>query len=131
MTDKTTTLEDLKIIYQKFLDERNWLKYQDPKSVAVSITLEAAELLELFQWDDRAAGAKKLTDPEYRDKIRMELADVFIYTLSFAKQANIDLSEVFHEKLEKVRKKYPAELVKKDLKAYRKIKEEYRKKGKN
>lgn len=126
-TDKNTTLETLRTEYGEFVKERNWSKYQDPKSVAVSISLEASELLELFQWDTREQGAEKLQDPEWRDKIRMELADIFIYTINFAMQADIDLTEVFQEKLEKVRKKYPPELVKTDLKAYRRIKEEHRK----
>lgn len=125
--DKNTTLETLRKEYGEFVKERNWSQYQDPKSVAVSITLEAAELLELFQWDTREQGAEKLQDPEWREKIKMELADIFIYTINFAMQADIDLTEVFQEKLEKVRKKYPPELVKTDLKAYRRIKEEHRK----
>jgi NTP pyrophosphatase (non-canonical NTP hydrolase) len=125
--DKNTTLETLRKEYGEFVKERNWSQYQDPKSVAVSITLEAAELLELFQWDTREQGAEKLQDPEWREKIKMELADIFIYTINFAMQADIDLTEVFQEKLEKVRKKYPSELVKTDLKAYRRIKEEHRK----
>lgn len=125
--DKNTTLETLRTEYEEFVKERNWSKYQDPKSVAVSISLEASELLELFQWDTREQGAEKLHDPEWRDKIKMELADIFIYTINFAMQADIDLTEAFQGKLEKVRKKYPPELVKTDLKAYRRIKEEHRK----
>jgi dCTP diphosphatase len=130
MNDKIVTINKLKKICQKFEKERDWMQSPDPKGTAVSITLEAAELLELFQWDDKEEGINKLQDPIWRDKIKMELADIFIYTLSFANQANIDLAAVFEEKLEKVNIKYPAELVKKDPKAYRSIKEAYRKNNK-
>jgi NTP pyrophosphatase (non-canonical NTP hydrolase) len=128
-SDGKTTIQKLKDEYAIFVKERNWNKFHDPKSVAASISIEANELLELFQWDSTESARDKIHDLKWREKIESEVADVFIYLINFANQTDIDLSKVFKEKMKKVRVKFKVEN-QDDLNAYYKVKSEYRKKRK-
>lgn len=89
-----------------FRDARNWKQFHNPKDLAISISLEAAELLEVFQWsgsDTEADSEKKMT------KIKEELADVLIYSLLMGNDLGLDISEIVNKKLEENNRKYPAE----------------------
>lgn len=86
----------------KFRDERNWRQYHNPKDLSLSLSLEASELLENFQWVSAEEGAEK-----NRQNIEEELADVFIYGLMMADDLGIDMEEAILRKLEKNREKYP------------------------
>ncbi|MGX7149094.1 nucleotide pyrophosphohydrolase [Enterococcus ureasiticus] len=85
-----------------FRDERNWRPYNTPKSLAISITLEASELLENFQWcsSEEAVAATF-------ENIQEELADVLIYSLMLASDLELDVSQIIQEKLKKNALKYP------------------------
>ena len=88
----------------KFRDDRDWRQFHTPKDLAISLTLEAAELLEVFQW----SGA----DLECRDKlerIREELADVLSYCVLMADVCGLDLDEILNAKVDKNAAKYPVE----------------------
>ena len=88
----------------RFRDDRNWRQFHTPKDLAVSLSLEAAELLELFQWSG--------TDLECRDKLpqlREELADVLSYCILLADVCGLDLDEIMNEKVTKNEAKYPVE----------------------
>ena len=88
----------------KFRDDRDWRQFHTPKDLAISLTLEAAELLEVFQW----SGA----DLECRDKlerIREELADVLSCCVLMADVCGLDLDEILREKVAKNEAKYPVE----------------------
>ena len=85
-------------------DARNWRQFHTPKDLAISMSLEAAELLELFQWSG--------TDLECRDKLpqlREELADVLSYCILLADVCGLDLDEIMNEKITKNEAKYPVE----------------------
>lgn len=87
-----------------FRDERDWKQYHNPKDLAISLSLEAAELLEVFQWSG--------SDTECRDKLpelREELADVLMYAISLADRLDLDLDEIILEKLRRNGEKYPLE----------------------
>lgn len=104
MQDTSTTLAELKEFVGTFIDERQWGGYHSPKNVAVSIVLEASELLEHFQWwhpqpDD-------LSTEQHRE-IGEEMADVLAYLLSLARVLNIDLAAALQAKMAKNRLKYP------------------------
>jgi len=118
MSDKTTELTELKNRIQQFIDERDWGKYHNPKDVAVSISIEAAELLELFQWVGDSEMAKALDDPSKLVRIKEELADVIIYCLDLATILGIDVSEAVVEKIEKNAAKYPVEKAKGEYRKY-------------
>jgi NTP pyrophosphatase (non-canonical NTP hydrolase) len=107
--DNELTISQLEEKVWRFIEERNWRKYHKPKDIAESICIEAAELLELFQWRSHEEVEKLMNREDYRDRVREELADITIYILSFAKVAGIDISKSIIEKIEKNAKKYPAE----------------------
>lgn len=88
----------------KFRDDRNWRQFHNPKDLAISISLEAAELLETFQW----SGTDLCCD-EKRDKVREELADVVNYCILMADACGLDLDEIVREKVRRNAEKYPVE----------------------
>lgn len=88
----------------RFRDDREWRQFHTPKDLAISMSLEAAELLELFQWsgtDLECAGK--------RDRLREELADVLSYCILLADVCGLDLDEIMNEKISKNEAKYPVE----------------------
>ena len=90
---------------RKFRDERDWKRFHDPKSLAASISIEAAELLELFQW--LGADESRRYAAENKERVSEEIADVAIYLIELADVAGIDLAQAIESKLEKNAKKYP------------------------
>ena len=88
----------------KFRDERNWKQFHNPKDLAISISLEAAELLEVFQWS-----AEDVRCEDKIGKIREELADVLNYCVLMADTCGLDIDEIVREKLVLNEKKYPVE----------------------
>ena len=88
----------------KFRDDRNWRQFHTPKDLAISMSLEVAELLELFQW----SGAD-LECPGNRSKLREELADVLSYCILMADVCGLDLDQIMNEKVTKNEAKYPVE----------------------
>lgn len=88
----------------KFRDDRGWKQYHNPKDLAISLSLEIAELLEIFQWSSsEEALIKKMPS------IKEELADVFIYAVLFADSVGLNVSELVMEKLKINNEKYPIE----------------------
>jgi len=90
-----------------FRDERDWLKFHDPKNLAVSIAIEAAELLEEFQWMTREESERHAA--ENREAVSDEIADVAIYLIELADLLGIDLATAINNKLDKNAIKYPVE----------------------
>ncbi|MDA8596898.1 nucleotide pyrophosphohydrolase, partial [Candidatus Pacebacteria bacterium] len=92
---------------QKFCDDRDWSQFHDPKNLAISLQLEAAEVLELFQWtkDNQAK-------PERAENMADELADVMYWLIMLANHYNIDLTEALDRKMDKNETKYPVEKAK-------------------
>ncbi len=90
-----------------FVAQREWEVFHNPKDLAIALSVEASELLELFQWRNREEVATVL--PEIRRKIANELADIFIYGLSMATSLSIDMEEAILEKLALNEKRFPVE----------------------
>jgi dCTP diphosphatase len=109
--DDTTTVGELRASVDEFVTERDWYVFHTPKNLAMSIAIEAAEIMEHFQWHDAEAGAHRLSDPEVRAEVADELADVLIYCLSFANSTGIDVSQAVLAKLERNRGRFPVERV--------------------
>ena len=89
-----------------FRDARNWKQFHNPKDMAISISLEAAELLEIFQWsgsDTEVDTDKKIV------KVREELADVLIYAFLLGNDLGLDIAEIVSSKLDENSRKYPAD----------------------
>ncbi len=93
----------------EFVDARDWRQFHNPKNLAMSVAIEAAELMEHFQWLDLPAAAKISESPEQMQQIREELSDVLCYALSLANVLEIDVSTAVREKLVKNAVKYPIE----------------------
>lgn len=87
---------------RKFRDERNWGPYHHAKDLALSITLEASELLENFQWKE----SQEAVD-ENLENIKEELADVMIYSLQLADKLDLDVEQIIRDKMKKNALKYP------------------------
>lgn len=92
----------------EFRDARNWAEAHSPENVAKSISIEAAELLELFQWESPTREEIK-ENTVLHTRLSEELADILIYCLSFAERTGIDPAEAIREKLKKNEIKYPLE----------------------
>ncbi|MDT2673774.1 nucleotide pyrophosphohydrolase [Enterococcus dongliensis] len=102
MDERRGTMDSMEKINQ-FRDERNWRQFHNEKDLALSICLEAAELLELFQGKD-SAEARTQTE-----RLKEELADVLIYSYMMADNLDFDIDEIISEKLKKNAIKYPVE----------------------
>lgn len=99
------SLDPLRQELRNFVEERDWDQFHTPKDLALSLSLEASELLEVFQWRD----AKEPLTDEMRARVADEVADVLLYALLLADKAGIDLLDAARRKLDANRAKYPAE----------------------
>jgi NTP pyrophosphatase (non-canonical NTP hydrolase) len=109
MADDATTVGDLRRAMQAFVDEREWQSFHTPKNLVMSLTIEAAELMEHYQWCDSSESLTRTDDPARRQAVGEEIADVCCYLLSLVNALGIDLSEAVTAKLIKNRAKYPVE----------------------
>lgn len=110
MSDENRTIQELKKKMAQFVSERDWKQYHLPKNLSMAIAIEAAELMEKFQWLNES-DLHKATTCNKRE-IEEELADIFSCLLSFAHFYGIDLSDAFERKMESNIQKYPIEKVK-------------------
>lgn len=110
--DDIKTVNDLKEIVKKFCEDRDWDQFHDPKELAIGISTEANELLQLFRFKNDEQMKAMLEDKEKIKEIKDELADVFYFILRFAQINNMDLSELLIEKMNKNGDKYPIDKVK-------------------
>ena len=94
---------------KKFVDEREWDKFHNPKDLAISISIESAELLENFQWRNGDEIKNLLKNNDYRNKISEEIADIFIYLIILSNKIGINLLEATFQKIEKNKEKYSLE----------------------
>ena len=109
MNDRTTTLAQLRNEVQAFIDQRDWRQFHSPKNLSMSIAIEAAELMERFQW--LAPEQSIPQTPEERQKIQEEIADIVIYALYLCNRLSIDLTGAILSKTERNARRYPADLV--------------------
>ncbi len=112
-------MSDIKSLQDKiaeFVKERDWKQFHNPKDLAISLNLEAAEVLELFQWKNEPEIVKYLETN--KNDVEEELADVLYWVLLMADNMNIDLVAASEKKLTKNAKKYPVEKSKGNHKKY-------------
>jgi len=107
--DSTTTVAELIKLVDDFVTERDWQPFHDAKNLSASIAIEAAELMEHFQWlrSDQLDSVGE--DTQAMAEVREELADITAYLLSFANKMGIDVSSALEEKMRKNAVKYPAD----------------------
>ena len=111
-------MEDLVKAVLAFRDERDWRQFHNPKDLAISISLEAAELLESFQWKTPAEVTALLDFEKNRQRVADEMADVLILLVSMADVVGVDLIEAARKKLAENARKYPVGLAKGNAKKY-------------
>ena len=109
MNDSSTTVADLRQMVGEFVSERSWEKFHSPKNISMAMSIEAAELMEHFQWITIDESCQMKSDIEKRAAIGEELADVLCYGLAMANALRIDVSETMRSKMVKNREKYPVE----------------------
>jgi NTP pyrophosphatase (non-canonical NTP hydrolase) len=109
MSQKIPEMQKMQEAHKAFVKERGLERFHNPKSLSMALSVEAAELLEIFQWltDEQALNVR--SNPERFQCVKEEIADVFIYLLRLADDLKIDLEAAFWEKMEKNAKKYPPE----------------------
>jgi NTP pyrophosphatase (non-canonical NTP hydrolase) len=111
-------MDDLVKAVLAFRDERDWRQFHNPKDLAISISLEAAELLEPFQWKRPAEVTAFLDSEANRRRVADEMADVLILLVSMADVIGVDLIEAAHKKLVENGRKYPVDLSRGNAKKY-------------
>jgi dCTP diphosphatase len=109
-------LEELQRRLREFAAARDWEQFHSPKNLAMALCVEAAELVEEFQWltEDQS----NALDPERRERVRLEMADVLIYLLRLADRLDVDLWRAADDKVALNEHKYPAERVRGDARKY-------------
>jgi NTP pyrophosphatase (non-canonical NTP hydrolase) len=112
MKDATTNVAQLKQLVADFVAERDWQRYHVPKHLVMSIMIEAAELMEHFQWVGVESVEDVKADEARMQQVREEISDVLAYTLSLANALEIDISSAYAAKMKKNATKYPADEVK-------------------
>jgi NTP pyrophosphatase (non-canonical NTP hydrolase) len=108
MFDTETTLMELRQIVRQFVDERDWHRFHSPKNLAMSLAIEAAELMEHFQWLSAEQSRAVVDDQEKLAAVGEELADVLCYALAMANELKLDVSTAVRDKIGKNALKYPA-----------------------
>ena len=107
--DARTTVNDLRCRVEHFVDGRDWHQFHSPKNLSMALAIEAAELMEHFQWLTAEQSRQVADQPQSLQPVAEELADVFCYALAMANQLGIDVSTTIGEKMKKNERKYPAE----------------------
>lgn len=109
-------LDDLSAILRKFADERDWDQFHSPKNLSMALSVEAAELVELFQWLTEEQSHELSVDTA--NQAADELADIQIYLIRLADKLGIDIEAAVRQKIEINRVKYPADKVRGDASKY-------------
>jgi len=119
MSDTNVTISELKKLVEKFILERDWLQFHNPKNLSMQIAAEAAELMEHFLWIDGKMSAEALQNNS--EEIQQEIADIFIGLLCLCQENNIDLSTAVQLKMVINAQRYPVEKAKGRTEKYTKL----------
>jgi NTP pyrophosphatase (non-canonical NTP hydrolase) len=109
LNDTQTSVADLKNLVARFVAERNWQQFHAPKNLSMSLAIEAAELMEHFQWIGVEESRQLKNDPQALANIGEELADVLAYALALANELELDVATILRDKMAKNERKYPAD----------------------
>lgn len=103
---------------RNFCEARDWDQFHPPKDLAIGLSTESNELLDLFRFKSDADISEKMQTPEFKEKVSDELADVFFFVLRFAQMNQINLAQSLERKITKNALKYPVEKSKGSNKKY-------------
>ncbi len=106
------TIEYLQTKVRMFCEERDWDQYHGPKDLAIGVVTEASELLEHFRFQSDEQAQALLANPQSKEEIEDELADVLFFLLRFSQRFDVDITQALFRKIEKSEQKYPVEKAK-------------------
>ncbi len=109
MPDQETPVAELREMVREFVSERDWRQFHTPKNIAMALSIEAAELMEHFQWLTPDQSRAIANNDKDLAAVAEELADVICYAFALANELEIDVATAMQKKMEKNRAKYPAE----------------------
>jgi len=112
-------LEIIKSRLKKFAEERDWEQFHNPKNISMALSVEVAELVEIFQWSN-SGGLDEVQDPEIKAQIEREIADIFNYLIKLTDILDIDLEKASLNKIDENNVKYPIDKFKGIAKKYNK-----------
>ena len=112
------SLEQIAASATAFRDARDWSQFHTIKNLIASVSIEANELMEIFQWMESVDVEKSISDPFFRKKLEDECADVLIYLILLADKAKIDLLAAAEEKIQSNEKRYPVDKARGSSKKY-------------
>ena len=107
INDQNVTIKQLRDTVFQFVEERDWKQFHSPKNLSMAMSIEAAELMEHFQWI--TTDESRCLDEQAKAEAGEELADVICYALAIANELDLDLASTLHKKMVKNRQKYPVE----------------------
>jgi len=116
--DQERKIHDLKEKIRKFCEAREWDQFHNAKDLAIALSIEASELLEIFRWKDSKEVELLFKDNIKKENIEDEMADILYFLVRIAQRYNLDLSEALDRKMEKNEKKYPVDKAKGSNKKY-------------
>lgn len=119
--DKQTNIHELKEKVKKFCEARDWDQFHGAKDLSIGIITEASELLEHFRWKNEKEVETMFKNPEKKQEISEEMADIYFMLLRLSQKYNIDLTTELNKKIEKNEKRYPVEKIKGSNKKYNEI----------
>jgi NTP pyrophosphatase (non-canonical NTP hydrolase) len=109
VADQSTTVSELRELVRSFVDARDWQQFHSPKNLSMALAIEAAELMEHFQWISGDASREIGEDLQKLNDVGEELADVLCYSLAIANELGLDVATIMRDKMVKNERKYPAE----------------------
>jgi dCTP diphosphatase len=109
MSDSTTTIHELREMIRVFVEERDWRQFHSPKNLSMALAIEAAELMEHFQWISIDDSRSLANDPAKLAAAGEELADVIAYGFALANELGLDVADTIRDKMAKNVRKYPAD----------------------
>lgn len=121
--DNKATVNELKEEVQMFCEERDWDQFHNPKDLAIGVSTEAGELLDIFRFKTAAQMKELFENSKSKEHIEEEVADILFFLLRFAQMNHLDLSECIHNKIQKNSKKYPVETAKGNNLKYTEVEE--------
>ena len=99
-------IEKIQQRLEKFSKIRDWEQFHNPKNLAMALSVEVAELVEIFQLSNNG-GLAEIKDPKKKDRIKEEIADIFIYLIKISNKLDLNIEEIINQKIDKNEKKYP------------------------
>ena len=118
MKDKERKIYELKEKIKKFCEERDWDQFHNAKELAIALSIEASELLEIFRWKNPKEVQDLFDNEKKKENIEDEMADILYFLVRIAQLYDLDLSDALDKKMKKNEKKYPVDKAKGSNKKY-------------